>query len=85
MALPSASSALSLALDDSDAGFPRAVPSSGGVVRLSRAAPADAARSTRAEINLAHVRHNLHELKAVLSDSASDGTAPKIWAVKLKK
>ncbi|MBW2523371.1 MAG: alanine racemase [Deltaproteobacteria bacterium] len=50
-------------------------------MKLSRAAPADAARVTRAEVNLAHVRHNLHELQAVLRDQAGDGTPPKIWAV----
>lgn len=51
------------------------------VVKLARAAPAEAARSTRAEINLAHVRHNLHELQAVLRDSAGDQPPPRIWAV----
>jgi alanine racemase len=53
------------------------------VVRPRRAAPADAARVTRAEINLAHVRHNLHELRASLSASAqAAGRGPaRIWAV----
>jgi alanine racemase len=59
------------------------------VVRPKRAAPAEAARVTRAEINLAHVRHNLHELRACLAASvktaqpagvASRGPA-RVWAV----
>ena len=46
------------------------------VVRPPRAAPAEAARVTRAEIDLARVRHNLHELTACLKSSGS-----KLWAV----
>lgn len=33
------------------------------VLRPRRAAPADAVRPTRAEVNLAHLRHNLHVIK----------------------
>jgi alanine racemase len=55
------------------------------VVRPRRAAPADAARVTRAEINLAHVRHNLHELRASLAAGATvagrPGAPARIWAV----
>jgi len=53
------------------------------VVRPRRAAPAEAARVTRAEINLAHLRHNLHELRAVLAAAAEGrGRRPaRIWAV----
>jgi alanine racemase len=51
------------------------------MVRLRRARPADAARSTRAEINLAHVRHNLHELQAVIRDSSGEQPPAQIWAV----
>jgi alanine racemase len=48
------------------------------VMRPRRAPPADAARVTRAEINLAHVRHNLREIEACLAgdggpDSAAGG------------
>jgi alanine racemase len=76
------------ALDGSASGFPER-PSSPSlaegarVVRPRRAAPAEAARVTRAEINLAHLRHNLHELRAFLASGANgDGRAPaKIWAV----
>jgi alanine racemase len=52
------------------------------VLRPRRAAPADAARVTRAEINLAHVRHNLRELQACMAADAAAGRAPaRIWAV----
>lgn len=51
------------------------------VVRPRRAPPAEAARSTRAEIDLAHVRHNLWELQASLRESAGDGPPARIWAV----
>ncbi|MBM4357913.1 MAG: alanine racemase [Deltaproteobacteria bacterium] len=53
------------------------------VVRPRRAAPAEAARVTRAEINLAHLRHNLHELRACVASAAAEaGRAPaRIWAV----
>ncbi|MEM9694232.1 MAG: alanine racemase [Myxococcota bacterium] len=53
------------------------------VRRPPRARPADAARVTRAEINLAHLRHNLRELEASM---AADGEAARrppaqVWAV----
>jgi alanine racemase len=53
------------------------------ILRPPRAAPAEAARVTRAEINLAHVRHNLREIRARLMDDArASGTAAaKVWAV----
>ncbi|HZO14726.1 MAG TPA: alanine racemase [Polyangiaceae bacterium] len=54
------------------------------ILRPPRAAPAEAARVTRAEINLAHVRHNLREVRACLdADARARGqeTPTKIWAV----
>ncbi len=53
------------------------------VVRPRRAAPSEAARVTRAEINLAYVRHNLRELEACLAADAELGSGPpaQIWAV----
>src|SRR6185437_3563438 len=48
------------------------------VLRPRRAAPADAVRPTRAEVNLAHLRHNLR----VLERSVATGAArPQIWGV----
>jgi alanine racemase len=59
---------------------------SGAVVRVlrpRRARPAEAARVTRAEINLAFVRHNLRELRDCLkSDADAAGRQPsKLWPV----
>jgi alanine racemase len=58
------------------------------VLRPRRAAPADAVRPTRAEVNLAHLRHNLRVLeRAVTPDGTPDGTPeggarrPQIWGV----
>src|SRR5688572_21155768 len=51
------------------------------VLRPRRAAPADAARVTRAEINLAHVRHNLRELQACMAADAGAAVPARIWAV----
>lgn len=51
------------------------------VVRPPRAAPAKAARVTRAEINLAHVRHNFRELVDCLSADREGGARARIWAV----
>jgi len=50
------------------------------VLRPRRAAPADAVRPTRAEVNLAHLRHNLRVIERSL---ASPGGAPaaQIWGV----
>ena len=50
------------------------------VLRPRRAAPADAVRPTRAEVNLAHLRHNLRLLtRAVSADAA--GRPPQVWGV----
>src|SRR5205823_6154049 len=50
------------------------------VLRPRRAAPADAVRPTRAEVNLAHLRHNLRVLER--SVSVGPGAArPQIWGV----
>ena len=51
------------------------------VLRPRRAPPAEAARVTRAEINLAHVRHNLRELSATMAADAGSEPASQIWAV----
>ncbi len=53
------------------------------VVRPRRAPPSEAARVTRAEINLAYVRHNLRELESCLAADAAlgSGQPPQIWAV----
>jgi alanine racemase len=53
------------------------------VLRPRRAAPSEAARVTRAEVNLAHVRHNLRELRACLEADATAAARPpaQIWAV----
>jgi alanine racemase len=57
-------------------------PSSDGVRVLHprRAAPADAVRPTRAEVNLAHLRHNLRAVERAL---AADPRAPRaaVWGV----
>ena len=47
------------------------------VLRPRRAAPADAVRPTRAEVNLAHLRHNLR----VLERSVAGAAKPQIWGV----
>src|SRR2546430_3257102 len=52
-------------------GVPTAMPR---VLRPRRAAPADAVRPTRAEINLGHLRHNLKAVKR-----AADGA--KVYGV----
>jgi alanine racemase len=50
------------------------------VLRPRRAAPADAVRPTRAEVNLANLRHNLRVLeRSVGSDAA--GKRPQVWGV----
>ncbi|MSP26358.1 MAG: alanine racemase [Myxococcales bacterium] len=49
------------------------------VTRPRRAAPAEASRVTRAEVNLSHARHNLHELRACIG--ARSGSPARIWAV----
>jgi len=49
------------------------------VLRPRRAAPADAVRPTRAEVNLAHLRHNLRVLERAAADAAP--RRPEIWGV----
>jgi alanine racemase len=49
------------------------------VLRPRRAAPADAVRPTRAEVNLAHLRHNLRVLTRAVSTDAAH--APQVWGV----
>lgn len=57
------------------AAVPPAPPSEGmRVLRPRRAAPADAVRPTRAEINLASLRHNLHVVQRHARDA-------RVWAV----
>ncbi len=51
------------------------------VIRPRRAAPAEAARVTRAEINLAHVRHNFRELTDCLAADANGAKPASLWAV----
>jgi alanine racemase len=50
------------------------------VLRPRRAAPADAVRPTRAEVNLAHLRHNLRVLERAVSP-APGSPRPQIWGV----
>ena len=52
-------------------------------VKPTRAAPAGAKRVTRAEINLAHVRHNYRELTDVLQADADIANRPRaqVWGV----
>ncbi|MFT3766750.1 MAG: alanine racemase [Minicystis sp.] len=49
------------------------------VLRPRRAAPADAVRPTRAEVNLAHLRHNLRVLTRAVAPAS--GPAPQVWGV----
>lgn len=44
------------------------------ILRPRRAAPADAVRPTRAEVNLAHLRHNLHLVKRAAQNA-------RVWGV----
>ena len=48
------------------------------VLKPRRAAPADAVRPTRAEVNLAHLRHNYRVLEKMFGDGQ---TKPSIWGV----
>ncbi|MFO0587831.1 MAG: alanine racemase [Polyangiaceae bacterium] len=51
-------------------------------MRPRRAAPADALRPTRAEVNLANLRHNYRVLESHLTKAAGDAIKrPKIWGV----
>ncbi|WP_437875662.1 alanine racemase [Sorangium sp. So ce513] len=54
-----------------------ASPGAVRVLRPRRAAPADAVRPTRAEVNLAHLRHNLR----VLERAMPGARRPEIWGV----
>lgn len=49
------------------------------VLRPRRAAPADALRPTRAEVNLAHLRHNLRVLQRAVTPAT--GAGPEVWGV----
>jgi alanine racemase len=49
------------------------------VLRPRRAGPADAVRPTRAEVNLAHLRHNYRVLERLLGEAAT--RSPAIWGV----
>ena len=51
------------------------------VLRPRRAAPADAVRPTRAEINLAHLRHNLRVIERSLDESATANQKVRVWGV----
>ena len=52
------------------------------VMKPRRAAPADALRPTRAEVNLANLRHNYRVLESHLTKAAGDSIKkPKIWGV----
>ncbi|MFO0613074.1 MAG: alanine racemase [Polyangiaceae bacterium] len=52
------------------------------VAKPRRAAPADAVRPTRAEINLDNLRHNLRVVERALAPDAKEGAAAaQIWAV----
>ena len=46
------------------------------VAKPRRAAPADAVRPTRAEINLDHLRHNLRVVERMLGADAKPGAPP---------
>ncbi len=50
------------------------------VLRPRRAAPADAVRPTRAEVNLAHLRHNLRVIERALAEGTT-APPPAIWGV----
>ncbi|HSN98655.1 MAG TPA: alanine racemase, partial [Candidatus Nanopelagicales bacterium] len=49
------------------------------VLQPRRAAPADAVRPTRAEVNLANLRHNLRVLERAVAGTSA--TPPQIWGV----
>src|SRR5512139_3911419 len=52
------------------------------VAKPRRAAPADAVRPTRAEINLGHLRHNLRVIERRVAALAAPGAEPPaLWAV----
>ncbi|HRI66749.1 MAG TPA: alanine racemase [Polyangium sp.] len=49
------------------------------VLRPRRAAPADSIRPTRAEVNLAHLRHNLRVIERTLG--TTNARPPAVWGV----
>jgi alanine racemase len=56
------------------------------VLKPRRAAPADAVRPTRAEVNLAALRHNLrvvtrHAKEAARAGASAPSVAPRVWPV----
>lgn len=53
------------------------------VAKPRRAAPADAVRPTRAEVNLAHLRHNLRAVQRALGDvdARAQERGPEVWGV----
>src|SRR4051812_13447490 len=51
------------------------------VLRPRRAGPADAVRPTRAEVNLAHLRHNYFVLERTLGEAAGAHRPAAIWGV----
>src|SRR3954465_11606257 len=51
------------------------------VLRPRRAAPADAVRPTRAEVNLAHLRHNLRVVERSLVEGAPSATCARVGGV----
>src|SRR6185436_20010722 len=51
------------------------------VLRPRRAAHADAVRPTRAEVNLAHLRHNLRVIERSLDESAAAQQRARVWGV----
>ncbi len=53
-------------------------PEAARVSKPRRAAPADAVRPTRAEVNLAHLRHNLRVMERALG---AEGPRAQVWGV----
>lgn len=51
------------------------------MLKPRRAAPSDAVRPTRAEVNLGHLRHNLRVLERAVGRTQQTQGAPEIWAV----
>lgn len=80
MAPPHASAELGTnAFDRTAPAFEGAGAGAVRVLRPRRAAPADAVRPTRAEVNLAHLRHNLRVLERAAASVAP--VRPQIWGV----
>lgn len=67
-----------------DAGAHESLIDSGSQVRVQkprRAAPADAVRPTRAEVNLANLRHNLRVIEKALLPNAQTQKTAEVWGV----